>query len=179
MSHIGKLPINIENGVEILVDGREVTVKGTKGELSWTLPKGIDLEVGKSSAKVKMKKDDVNLLKYYGLSRSIIANMVQGVSKGFDKKLEMAGVGYRAKLDGRSLVLNVGFSHPVKIDPPEDVTLQVEEGVITVSGVNKQTVGDVASKIRAVRPPEPYRGKGIKYVGEKIRRKAGKAAKSA
>lgn len=179
MSHIGKQPINIEKGAEILVDEREISVKGPKGTLSWTLPKGIGLEIKEDVATVIMKKDDKNLLKFYGLTRALVANMVTGVTKGFDKKLEMAGVGYRARVDGRSLVLNVGFSHPVKIDPPEGITIQAEEGIITVSGINKQLVGDIASKIRAVRKPEPYKGKGIKYVGEKIRRKAGKAAKTA
>lgn len=179
MSHIGKQPINIESGVELTIDEREIIVKGPKGTLEWTLPKGIALEVSDGVATVIMKKEDKNLVKFYGLSRSLVANMVTGVTKGFDKKLEMAGVGYRARVDGRSLVLNVGYSHPVKIDPPEGITFQVEEGIIVVSGINKQLVGDIASKVRAVRKPEPYKGKGIKYVGEKIRRKAGKAAKSA
>ncbi len=179
MSHIGKQPINIESGVELTIDERDITVKGPKGTLSWKLPKGIALELNDGVATVIMKKEDKNLVKFYGLSRSLIANMVTGVTKGFSKKLEMAGVGYRARVDGRSLVLNVGYSHPVKIDPPEGITFQIEEGIIVVSGINKQLVGDLASKIRAVRVPEPYKGKGIKYVGEKIRRKAGKAAKSA
>lgn len=179
MSHIGKQPINIEKGVEVMLDERDIAVKGPKGTLSWTLPKGIGLDIKDDSVTVIMKKEDKNLLKFYGLTRALVANMVTGVTKGFDKKLEMAGVGYRARVDGRSLVLNVGYSHPVKIDPPEGITIQAEEGIITVSGINKQLVGDVASKIRAVRKPEPYKGKGIKYVGEKIRRKAGKAAKTA
>lgn len=179
MSHIGKQPINIENGAELLIDEREISVKGPKGILSWKLPKGIGIDLKDGVATIVMKKEDKNLLKFYGLTRALVANMVTGVTKGFDKKLEMAGVGYRARVDGRSLILNVGFSHPVKIDPPEGITVAVEEGVITVAGINKQLVGDVAAKIRAVRPPEPYKGKGIKYVGEKIRRKAGKAAKTA
>lgn len=179
MSHIGKQPINIENGAEILVDEREISVKGPKGTLSWILPKGIGVKIEDNIATVIMKKKDKNLLKFYGLSRSLISNMVIGVTKGFDKKLEMSGVGYRARVDGRNLVLNVGFSHPVKITPPEGINVKVEEGSIIVSGIDKQIVGDVASKIRAVRPPEPYKGKGIKYEGEIIRRKAGKAAKTA
>ena len=179
MSHIGKQPINIENGAELIIDEREISVKGPKGSLSWTLPKGIGIDLKDGVATVIMKKEDKNLMKFYGLTRALVSNMVTGVTKGFDKKLEMAGVGYRARVDGRSLVLNVGFSHPVKIDPPEGITIQAEEGIITVSGINKQLVGDIASKIRAVRKPEPYKGKGIKYVGEKIRRKAGKAAKTA
>lgn len=179
MSHIGKQPINIENGAELTIDEREISVKGPKGTLTWTLPKGIGIDLKDGVATIIMKKEDKNLMKFYGLTRALVANMVTGVTKGFDKKLEMAGVGYRARVDGRSLVLNVGFSHPVKIDPPEGITIQAEEGIITVSGINKQLVGDIASKIRAVRKPEPYKGKGIKYVGEKIRRKAGKAAKTA
>lgn len=179
MSHIGKQPINIESGVDLTIDGRDITVKGPKGTLSWKLPKGIGIDIKEGVATIVMKKEDKNLLKFYGLSRSLVSNMVTGVTKGFDKKLEMAGVGYRARVDGRSLVLNVGYSHPVKIDPPEGIDIKVEEGIIIVSGINKQIVGDVASKIRAVRKPEPYKGKGIKYVGEKIRRKAGKTAKAA
>lgn len=179
MSHIGKQPINIESNVELTIDERDVTVKGPKGSLSWTLPKGIAIELNDGVATIKMVRERKDLEKFYGLARSLVSNMVTGVTKGYDKKLEMVGVGYRARVDGRSLVLNVGYSHPVKINPPEGITLQVEEGIIVVSGIDKQVVGDIASKIRAIRPPEPYKGKGIKYVGEKIRRKAGKAAKSA
>jgi len=179
MSHIGKQPINIESSVELTIDERDVTVKGPKGSLSWTLPKGIAIELNDGVATIKMVRERKDLEKFYGLARSLVSNMVTGVTKGYDKKLEMVGVGYRARVDGRSLVLNVGYSHPVKINPPEGITLQVEEGIIVVSGIDKQVVGDIASKIRAIRPPEPYKGKGIKYVGEKIRRKAGKAAKSA
>jgi len=179
MSHIGKQPINIETGAELNVVDNEVTVKGPKGALSWRLPKGIELEVNERNAVVKMKRESKDLLKYYGLARSLIANMVRGVTIGFDKKLELSGVGYRARVDGRNLILNVGYSHPVKIEPPEGITIQVEENIVTVNGIDKQLVGDVADKIRRVRPPEPYKGKGIKYEGEKIRRKAGKAAKTA
>jgi len=179
MSHIGKQPINIENGVEVKVDGSEVSVKGPKGELSWNLPKGIEIIIENGVVKVKMKEEKKDLLKFYGLARSLIANMVTGVTKGFDKKLELSGVGYRARVDGRNLILNVGYSHPVKIEPPEGITIQVSENIITVSGIDKQLVGNVADKIRSVRPPEPYKGKGIKYENEIIRRKAGKAAKTA
>lgn len=179
MSNIGKQPITIEAGVAVVKDGRKVTVTGTKGTLSWDLPVGIDLEVIDDKAVIKKAYESRNLEKFYGLARALVSNMVTGVSKGFDKKLELSGVGYRARVDGRDLVLNLGFSHPVKIAAPENITFKVEENIITISGIDKQTVGDVASNIRKVRPPDPYKAKGIKYEGEKIRRKAGKAAKAA
>lgn len=178
MSNIGKQPITIEAGVTVLKDGKNVTVNGTKGMLAWNIPTGIDIEIGEGTGSQK-RHEAHHLEKFYGLTRSLISNMVIGVSKGFDKKLELSGVGYRAKVDGRDLVLNLGFSHPVKISAPENISFSVEENVITVSGIDKQIVGDIASKIRKVRPPDPYKAKGIKYQGEKIRRKAGKAAKAA
>lgn len=178
-SNIGKQPINIETGVSVVKDGRHVTVTGTKGVLSWTIPLGIDFEVMEDKVVIKKKSEAKYLEKFYGLTRSIISNMVTGVSKGFDKKLELSGVGYRAKVDGKDLVLNLGFSHPVKISAPENIAFKVEENIITVTGIDKQIVGDIASKIRKVRPPDPYKAKGIKYEGEKIRRKAGKAVKAA
>ncbi len=179
MSNIGKQPITIEAGVAIIKDGKSVTVTGTKGMLAWSIPTGIDIEIGEATIIVKKEHEAHHLEKFYGLTRSLISNMVIGVSKGFDKKLELSGVGYRAKVDGRDLVLNLGFSHPVKISAPENISFSVEDNVITVSGIDKQIVGDIASKIRKVRPPDPYKAKGIKYQGEKIRRKAGKAAKAA
>lgn len=178
-SNIGKQPVIIADGVTVTKDGRNVVVNGTKGMLSWSVPRGIDVEIEEGKVIVKKEHEARYLEKFYGLTRSLLANMVTGVSKGFDKKLELSGVGYRARVDGRDLVLNVGYSHPVKIAAPENITFKVEENVITVSGIDKQIVGDVASKIRKVRPPDPYKAKGIKYEGEKIRRKAGKAAKAA
>ncbi len=178
-SNIGKQSIAVEAGVTVTKDGRNVTVSGTKGTLSWSVPMGIDIEIVDNSVVVRKEHDSRYLEKFYGLTRALIANMVTGVSKGFDRKLELSGVGYRARVDGRDLVLNVGFSHPVKISAPENISFKVEENVITVSGIDKQIVGDTASKIRKVRPPDPYKAKGIKYEGEKIRRKAGKAAKAA
>lgn len=178
-SNIGKLPITLEAGVTVIKDGRNLTVNGTKGMLSWMIPVGIDVEIAEDKVVVKKAHESKSLEKFYGLTRALLSNMVVGVSKGFDKKLELSGVGYRARVDGRDLVLNLGFSHPVKISAPENVTFAVEENVITVSGIDKQVVGDIASKIRKVRPPDPYKAKGIKYQGEKIRRKAGKAAKAA
>ncbi len=178
-SNIGKQPIIIESGVTVVKDGRSITVTGTKGVLSWTVPIGIDVEIADDKVVVKKMSEAKYLEKFYGLTRSLLSNMVMGVSKGFDKKLELSGVGYRAKVDGKDLVLNLGFSHPVKIAAPENVSFKVEENIITVSGIDKQIVGDVASRIRKVRPPDPYKAKGIKYEGEKIRRKAGKAVKAA
>ena len=179
MSNIGKQPIIIEKGVTIIKDGKNVTVTGNKGVLSWEVPLGIDIEIEENQVIVKKEHEARYLEKFYGLTRSLIANMVLGVSKGFDRRLELSGVGYRARVDGTDLILNLGFSHPVKIGAPENISFKVEENIITVSGIDKQVVGDVASKIRKVRPPDPYKAKGIKYEGEKIRRKAGKAAKAA
>lgn len=178
-SNIGKQPIQIEAGVTVTKDGRNITVNGTKGTLSWSVPLGIDLEINDNIITVKKEHEARYLEKFYGLTRSLVANMVIGVSKGFDKKLELSGVGYRARVDGRDLVLNLGFSHPVKVTAPENISFKVEENIITISGIDKQIVGDIASKIRKVRPPDPYKAKGIKYEGEKVRRKAGKTAKAA
>jgi large subunit ribosomal protein L6 len=179
MSNIGKQPITIEAGVTVTKDGKNVTITGSKGTLSWKVPVGIDIEIVEDKVIVKKEHESHNLEKFYGLTRSLMFNMVTGVSKGFDRKLELSGVGYRARVDGHDLILSVGYSHPVKISAPENVSFKVEENVITVTGVDKQVVGDVASKIRKVRPPDPYKAKGIKYEGEKVRRKAGKAAKAA
>jgi len=179
MSNIGKQIITIEAGVTVVKDGKNITVNGTKGSLSWDVPAGIDVLIEDNVVTVKKEHDARYLEKFYGLTRSLISNMVIGVSKGFARKLELSGVGYRARVDGRDLILNLGFSHPVKISAPENITFAVEENIITVTGIDKQVVGDVASKIRKVRPPDPYKAKGIKYEGEKVRRKAGKAAKAA
>src|SRR5690349_7538344 len=178
-SNIGKQPITLADGVTVTKDGKNVMVTGSKGSLSWKVPKGIDIEIVEDKVVVTKEHEAKYLEKFYGLTRSLIFNMVLGVSKGFDKKLELSGVGYRARVDGRDLVLNLGFSHPVKISAPENITFNVDENIITVTGIDKQVVGDVASRIRKVRPPDPYKAKGIKYEGEKIRRKAGKAAKAA
>lgn len=179
MSNIGKQLIKIEAGVTVIKDGKNVTVNGTKGTLSWNIPTGIDVVIADNTVVVKKEHEARYLEKFYGLTRSLISNMVTGVSKGYDRRLELSGVGYRARVDGRDLILNLGFSHPVKISAPENITFAVEENIITVTGIDKQVVGDVASRIRKVRPPDPYKAKGIKYEGEKVRRKAGKAAKAA
>lgn len=178
MSNIGKKAIAKKEGVTITQEGRRVIVVGPKGTLEINLPQEIAVEITDSDLKVVKTRDSRDLEKYLGLARALIANMVEGVSNGFDKKLELSGVGYRARIEGGELVLNVGFSLPVRIKSPEGISFNVEESVITVSGIDKQLVGDVASKIRKVRVPDPYKGKGIKYQGEKIRRKIGKAAKA-
>lgn len=178
MSNIAKKIIQIADGVSVsVVDGR-VAVSGSKGNLESQMPSGIDIIVEEGTVRIKKKTDSMELEKFAGLTRSLVANMITGVSTGFEKKLELTGVGYRAKIDGTDLVLNVGFALPVKIVPIEGVSIRVEENVIVVAGSNKQLVGDVAADIRKVRPPDPYKGKGIRYQGEHIRRKVGKAAKA-
>ena len=177
-SNIAKKPIKIEEGITVTIADGKVVANGPRGTIDVAIPKDIEVIIEDGSVKVKKSSDSFNLEKFAGLVRATIANMIKGVSLGFEKKLELTGVGYRAKVEGGDLVLNVGFAHPVKISPIPGVAISVDENIITVSGVNKQLVGDVASNIRRVRPPEPYKGKGIKYVGEYIRRKAGKAAKA-
>jgi large subunit ribosomal protein L6 len=178
MSNISKQLIKIEDGVDVNIQNRKVIVNGSKGMLETQIPTGINVEIADGQIKITKMKDLVELEKFAGLARALIANTIIGVSKGFDKKLELTGVGYRARIDGTDLVLNVGFSLPVKIVPVDGVSISVEENVITVAGINKQLVGDVAANIRKVRPPDPYKGKGIRYQGEHIRRKVGKAAKA-
>jgi len=178
MSKIAKIPVIIKEGVTINLEGNNVKVVGPKGELSFTMPGGIKAEVqtGKIVVSQNIKNDEVTKA-LFGLTRAIIGNMVKGVSEGFEKKLELSGVGYRAQADGSTLTLYVGFSHPV-IVKNDNVKFAVSENVITVSGIDKTLVGDTAAKIRQIRPPEPYKGKGIKYQDERVRRKAGKAAKA-
>lgn len=178
MSKIGKMPIIIPREVTITIINGVVNVKGAKGELNFTLPSGIQVERNEDKINVAPKENAVDVAALWGLTRAQIANMVKGVSTGFEKKLELAGVGYRAAVNGRDLVLSVGFSHPVKITASDGITFTVLENTITVAGFDKILVGDIAAKIRAIRPPEPYKGKGISYKGEKIRRKAGKAMKA-
>jgi large subunit ribosomal protein L6 len=176
MSRIGKKPIPIPEGVEVKISDNTVTVKGPKGELS----KEIRPEI-----KVKMKEKEIFVLPQieskktkalWGLTRALLANMIKGVTEGFEKKLEIEGLGFKAQLMGNDLELFVGFSHPVKIKAPENVKFSVEKNVITVSGPDLEKVSQTAAKIKNVRPAEPYKGKGIKYLGEKIRRKMGKKA---
>jgi len=178
MSNIGKRPITIQSGIQITTEGSKVTVTGPKGTLDTKLPEGIGIEVGEGVVNVKRLDSTREGKKFFGLSRSLIANMVQGVGNGFERKLELSGVGYRAKVEGRDLVLNVGFANQVRITPPESVSFQVAENTISVTGINKELVGNTASKVREVRPPDPYKAKGIRYSDEKIKKKAGKAAKA-
>ena len=179
MSKIGKTPVQIKEGVAVVFENREVKATGSKGTLTFKVPVGIDVKIEDSIITVFQKIDgDQETKALFGLTRAMIANIITGVSMGFEKKLELSGVGYRAQVSGANLTLSVGFSHPVIFKAPEGITFNVAENVITVAGIDKVLVGDLAAKIRAVRPPEPYKGKGIKYLGEKVRRKAGKAAKA-
>jgi large subunit ribosomal protein L6 len=179
VSRIGLMPVVIPNGVEIKIKGSHVQVKGPKGEMQHTFPASMEIKMDDGEVKVQRPSDEPNHRALHGMTRALINNMVVGVSSGFSKVLEINGVGYRAGLEGKNLVLNVGFSHPVVVEPPEGIEFEVEERTrqITVKGYDKQVVGHVAADIRKVRPPEPYKGKGIKYLDERIRRKAGKAGK--
>lgn len=178
MSRIGKRPITIPGKVTVSIDGSHVAVKGPKGELSRVLPSAVTVEQEGETLQVKRQDESRSSRQLHGLSRTLVANMVEGVSQGFQRRLEIQGVGYRAQVQGRNLVLNVGYSHQVQIEPPEGVQLAVETNTnVIVSGFDKELVGNTAAKIRAVRPPEPYKGKGIRYAGEAVRRKAGKAGK--
>lgn len=180
MSKIGKMPIALNTGVTVTVQGSELQASGLKGSASMTLPAGIHVTVAENI--VTVTTDDLSDKKskaMYGLMRANIANLIKGVDTGFEKKLEMTGVGYKAQMQGTDLVLSLGFSHPVKFTPLDGVKIAVVDNGIVVTGNDKSQVGEMAAKIRAVRPPEPYKGKGIRYKGERIRRKAGKAAKAA
>ncbi len=178
MSRIGKMPIKIPTGVKVNVEGTTVTVKGPKGELKQTFDPAMTIKVENNQIVVKAPANKEYNAKH-GLTRALLNNMVIGVTEGYKKNLEVEGVGYRAELQGKNLVLAVGFSHLVTIEPPPGITFTVDKSqrLFTVEGADKQVVGEVAAQIHAVRPPEPYKGKGIHYVGEKIRRKAGKAGK--
>jgi large subunit ribosomal protein L6 len=174
MSRIGKLPVAIPSGVEITVDESMITVKGPKGTLSQALLSDVTV-TQQDGTIVVTRKDDEKLAKsQHGLMRTLIANMITGVTQGFEKKLELNGVGFRVSGGGQALTFALGFSHPVEFKAPEGAQLAVQQNVITVSGINKQLVGQVAADIRALKKPEPYKGKGIKYADEQIVRKAGK-----
>ena len=176
MSRIGKKPISLPAGVKVTVDGDTVTVQGSKGTLVQTLPEGITINQEDNQLVLQRANDSKQQRAFHGLTRALIANMVEGVTNGFEKKLEMVGVGYRAQMQGKKLVISIGFSHPVEIDAPEGIDFEVPAPTrITIKGIDKQLVGNTAAHIRAIRKPEPYKGKGIKYENEFIRRKAGKA----
>lgn len=175
MSRIGKKPIPLPAGVTVTQDGNVVKVKGAKGELSEKIHKNMEIIIDGGEVRVNRPNDEKENRALHGLSRSLIANMVQGVSEGFEKKLEVVGVGYRAALQGKKLVLNVGYSHPVEMDAPGGIEFDVPSpNSIIVKGISKQVVGETAAKIRETRKPEPYKGKGIRYENEYVRRKAGK-----
>jgi len=177
MSRIGKKPIEIPNGVEVKFDHALLTIKGAKGQLTQLIHHDIGLKIDKNVINVEIDNQEDNRKKaLWGLFRSLINNMVIGVTNGFEKKLEINGVGYKAAMGGKKLVLNVGYSHPVEFDIPEGIDCSVEKNIITIVGIDKQLVGEVEENIRKVRKPEPYKGKGIKYTDEQIRRKVGKAA---
>ncbi len=179
MSKIGKQPIEVLQGVTVALQNGEVSVSGGKGNLSFKIPQGIDVKQADGKIIVsQVNPENSEIRNIFGLVRAQIANMVKGVSQGFEKKLELSGVGYRAQVAGDNLTLSVGFSHPVIVKAPTGITFSVNENIITISSFDKSWVGDMAAKIRDIRPPEPYKGKGISYLGEKIRRKAGKAAKT-
>lgn len=178
MSRIGKRPIPIPQKVTVTINGQHVAVKGPKGELSRTIPSEVEIVQEEGTLLVNRRNESRVARQMHGLCRTLVANMVEGVSNGFQKRLEIQGVGYRAQVQGRNLVLNVGYSHQVHIEPPEGIQLAVENNTnVIVTGIDKESVGNISARIRAVRPPEPYKGKGIRYAGEFVRRKAGKAGK--
>jgi large subunit ribosomal protein L6 len=177
MSRIGRAPIPIPDGVSVTITGQRVEVKGPKGELRHTVVEPIRVAQEDGTIVVTRPTDRGPHRSLHGLSRTLVANMVRGVSEGFEKRLEIVGVGYRAQLRGNALEMAVGYSHPVTVAPPEGITFEVPAPTqIVVRGIDKQAVGQVAAEIRAVRPPEPYKGKGIRYAGEPVRRKVGKRA---
>ncbi|MCU7557053.1 50S ribosomal protein L6 [Macrococcus capreoli] len=178
MSRVGKKIIEIPAGVEIKIDGNTVTVKGPKGELTNTFNEEMTYKLEDNTLEVVRPSDSKAHKTIHGTTRALIANMVEGVSKGFEKNLELIGVGYRAQMQGKNLILNVGYSHPIEIVAEEGITLSVEKNTkVKVEGINKERVGAIASNIRATRPPEPYKGKGVRYEGEYVRRKEGKTGK--
>lgn len=179
MSRIGKNPISIPNGVTVEINGSTITVKGSKGELTRTLHENMIVEITESQIEVKRPNDTKRNKSLHGLTRTLVANMVEGVSKGFEKKLEIVGVGYRAMPAKNKITLNLGYSHPIEYIAESGVEFKLDEeskNIIIVSGIDKEKVGEAAAKVRSYRKPEPYKGKGIKYVGEHIVRKAGKTS---
>ncbi|GIG30662.1 50S ribosomal protein L6 [Cellulomonas marina] len=179
MSRIGRIPVAVPAGVDISIDGPQVTVKGPKGQLTHTVPAPLQVERGEDGTLVVTRPDDERLAKsLHGLTRTLLANLVTGVTEGYTKKLEIVGTGYRVQAKGTDLEFALGFSHPVVVTPPEGITFAVEAPTrFSVQGIDKQQVGEVAANIRKIRKPEPYKGKGVRYAGENVRRKVGKAGK--
>ena len=177
MSRIGKAPIPLSDGVEVSYDNAVVTVRGPKGELTQRVPREMIVEIGDGVVEVKRPTDSGPHRSLHGLTRTLIANMVTGVTAGFEKRLEIVGVGYRASVKGEALELLVGYSHPVVLEPPAHVSFETPQATaVVVKGIDKQVVGEVAAKVRSIRPPEPYKGKGIRYADEFVQRKVGKRA---
>jgi len=180
MSRVGKIPVAIPDGVNVALDGRTLTVKGPKGELRLSLHDRVEVTVEAGAVTVTVKSPDEKRDRaLWGLFRVLVANTIEGVTKGFQKQLEVKGVGYRAAVAGQNLEFNLGYSHPIQFPLPPGVTAAVEKNIITLSGADKQLVGETAATIRRLRSPEPYKGKGIRYVGEHVRQKAGKVVKAA
>jgi len=178
MSRIGKLPIAVPGGVDVAIDGREVTVKGPKGSLSHSVAAPIEVAQEDGTLRVVRPDDERTSKALHGLTRTLIANMVQGVTQGYEKKLEIVGTGYRVTAKGANLEFALGYSHSITVEPPAGVTFTVEAPTrFTVSGIDKQQVGETAANLRKLRKPDPYKGKGVRYAGEQIRRKVGKAGK--
>jgi len=175
MSRIGKKPIAIPSGVTITLQGQTVTVTGPKGQLSWTVADEVEVTQDGSQLNLATREDTQRARGMWGLSRTLVSNMVEGVTKGYEETLELVGVGYRAAMKGQSLSMQLGFSHDVDIKPPAGITFATpKQTEIKISGIDKQAVGEIAAQIRRIRPPEPYKGKGVRYSGEKVRRKEGK-----
>jgi large subunit ribosomal protein L6 len=179
MSKIGQQIILVPAGVTVTLGDNLATIKGPKGELNVNLSKDLEVKNENNEISIKLKKDNKVTRSLWGTTRMLIANSIKGVTEGWKKQLELVGTGYRSEVQGTKLVLTVGYSHPIIVEAPEGITFKVEKSVINVDGIDKQVVGQVSAVIRSSRPPEPYKGKGVKYVGEVIRRKAGKAAKAA
>ncbi len=179
MSRIGKKPIDISSGVDIKIEGNTVKVKGPKGELAWSYPESIKLSKGEGKLLVQRSGDSKSDRSLHGLSRSIVANMVTGVSHGYQRVLEITGIGYRAQVQGNKIVLTLGYSHPVEFQLPPGITAAVDQKqtTLTIAGIDKQLLGQVAANLRALRSPDVYKGKGIRYAGERIKLKVGKAGK--
>ena len=179
MSRIGRLPITVPPQVQVDIKGTYIHVKGPKGELEHTFPALVEFALEGNTLEVRRTGDSAQERMLHGTARAVVNNMVTGVSTGFDRILEVNGVGYRAEIDGQTLVLHVGYSHPVRVEPPTGISFSADAKTrqIKISGYDRQMIGQVAADIRAVRPPEPYQGKGIKYIEEKVRRKAGKSGK--
>ena len=181
MSRVGRLSVDVPSGVEVKIEGSHVKIKGPKGEMEFSFAPEIEILLNENAIQVNRPTDARQMRSLHGTTRALIQNMVTGVTDGFQKELQLVGVGYRANMEGENLVLNVGYSHPVVVEPPQGIKFEVGDRnqQVFISGIDKQSVGQVAADVRKIRPPEPYKGKGIRYKDEYIRRKAGKAGKVA